>query len=311
MSEKKSLREAYGKTLVSLGKDDSRIVVFEADLSKSTFGCLFGEAYPQRYFEMGIAEANMVSAAAGISLMGKTPFIASFAVFTTGRCYDQLRTSVCLPNLNVKVCGSSAGLSDYGDGSTHQSIDDITLMRVLPNMQVFSPCDAVQTEQVIRYMASHPGPMYIRINRNPLEVITSPGDAFVPGKLYVLREGTDAVLFATGALSAYGLAAAKQLAINGISLRVVNVPSIKPLDADELVALCHDVSAIVSAEEHSVIGGLGSAISEALASRLPKKVHYLGIPDCFGTSAENYDAIMHHYGLTPQGIIQTVRNSLA
>ena len=211
MSEKMSLRNAYGKTLVELGKENENIVVLEADLGKSTMGILFQEPYPDRFFEMGIAEANMASVAGGLSLTGKIPFMASFAVFATGRCYDQIRTSICIPKLNVKICGSSAGLSDFGDGSTHQTVEDIATMRALPNMQVFSPVDAVETEKIVRYMAKEKGPMYLRVNRNDLPVLTSKDEEFVPGKVYTIREGKDAVVFATGVMVSIALEAAEEL----------------------------------------------------------------------------------------------------
>lgn len=311
MSELKSLRRAYGDTLVALGADDKNLVVLEADLGKSTFGQLYQDVYPERFFEMGIAESNMISTAAGLACTGKTAFAASFAVFSTGRCYDQIRTSVCIPKLNVKVCGSSAGLSDYGDGSTHQSIEDIATMRVLPNMQVFSPCDAVETEKIVRYMAAEKGPMYIRINRNDLPVISENEGEFVPGKLYTLREGKDAVVFATGVMVSKALEAAEILEKEGVSVKVVNVPSIKPLDGDGIAKICGEVKGVVTAEEHSVLGGLGSAVSEQLAQRLAKKVFYVGVEDSFGTSGENYNVLLEKYGLTADAICKAVRQSLS
>ncbi len=310
MSQTKNQRTAYGETLVALGAEDPRIVVLEADLSKSTMGTLFEAAYPDRFFEMGIAEANMAGTAAGLALTGKISFFSSFAVFSTGRCYDQIRTSICIPGLNVKICGSSSGLSDFGDGSTHQSIDDLSLMRVLPGMQVFAPVDAEQTRAVVRYMASHEGPMYLRVDRNDLPLLTEPGDSFTPGKLYVMREGSDAIVFAAGVMVSRALEAAELLAAEGVSLKVVNVPSIKPLDAVQLAELCRPFSAIVTAEEHSVLGGLGSAILEALTPVLPRRVLRLGVEDRFGTSAEDYETVLRHYGLTAQAVADKVRAAL-
>jgi len=306
-----SLRQAYGNTLVALGKENPNIVVLEADLGKSTMGGLFEQPYPDRFFEMGIAEANMASVAGGLSLTGKIPFIASFAVFTTGRCYDQVRTGVCIPKLNVKICGSSAGLSDFGDGSTHQSIEDIATMRVLPNMQVFSPVDAVQTEQIVRYMADHPGPMYIRINRNDLPIYTDPAQPFVPGKLYALTEGKDVAVFATGVMVSKAMEAAQLLQKEGIGVKVVNVPSIKPIDKDAVVDICKSVRGIVTAEEHSVIGGLGSLIAEITSTRCPVKLQMVGLEDTFGTSAQDYDALLESYGLTAEAVAKAARESLA
>lgn len=305
-----SLRIAYGKTLVELGAINEDIVVLEADLGKSTMGCLFEQEYPERFFEMGIAEANMASVSAGLSFVGKIPFMASFAVFSSGRCFDQIRTSICTAKANVKICGSSSGLSDYGDGATHQCVEDFATMRVLPNMQVFSPVDAIQTSQIVRYMAENKGPMYIRINRNDLPTITSESDEFVPGKVYVVKDGNDAVVFASGVMVSLALEAAKALALENISLKVVNVPSIKPIDKEEVVKIASSVKGVVTAEEHSIIGGLGSCISECLSERLAKKVYYLGVKDSFGESAENYTVLMEKHGLTCNGIIEKVKASL-
>ena len=311
MSEKMSLRNAYGKTLVELGKENENIVVLEADLGKSTMGILFQEPYPDRFFEMGIAEANMASVAGGLSLTGKIPFMASFAVFATGRCYDQIRTSICIPKLNVKICGSSAGLSDFGDGSTHQTVEDIATMRALPNMQVFSPVDAVETEKIVRYMAKEKGPMYLRVNRNDLPVLTSKDEEFVPGKVYTIREGKDAVVFATGVMVSIALEAAEELEKEGVNVKVVNVPSIKPIDADSVAEIAAGVKGVVTAEEHSVIGGLGSTICECLAPRVAKKVFFVGVQDSFGTSGENYDVLLKKYGLTKENVMAAVKKSLA
>lgn len=305
-----SQRLTYGETLVALGKEDPNVVVLEADLCKSTMGSLFEAAFPQRFFEMGIAESNMASAAAGLAVMGKTPFIASFAVFSTGRCYDQIRTNICIPALNVKVCGSSAGMSDFGDGSTHQSIDDLALMRVLPNMQVFSPVDAIQTEQIVRYMAANPGPMYIRINRNDLPPLTDPAQEFVPGKVYTLREGKDAVVFATGVMVSLALEAAETLAAEGVSLKVVNVPSLKPLCENEVLAAAEGIGCVITAEEHSVIGGLGDAVSAIITAKEAKRIRRIGVNDRFGTSSENYKSLLEAYGLTAGAVAEAAREML-
>jgi len=305
-----SLRTAYGETLVELGKTNERIVLLDADLCKSTMGVLFETAYPDRFFEMGIAEANMASAAAGLSLTGKIPFIASFAVFATGRCYDQIRTSICIPFLNVKICGSSAGLSDFGDGSTHQSIDDIALMRLLPGMQVFSPADAVQTSQIVRYMAANEGPMYIRINRNELPVLTPAEQEFIPGKVYTMRDGSDVAIFATGVMVEMALKAADDLAGKGIQAKVLNVPTIKPIQEDALLAICENVKAIVTAEEHSIYGGLGDAVSAILTPKLARKHIRVGLQDTFGISAHNYAELLEHYGLTAGAIIKAAEEAI-
>jgi transketolase len=298
-----SLRLSYGEALVNLGKTDKKIVVLEADLGKSTLSNLFGNAYPERYFQMGIAEQNMASVAAGLALTGKTAFINSFAVFASGRAYDQIRSSICISNLNVKICGSSAGLSDYGDGKTHQSIDDIAIMRVLPHMKVLSPVDAVETAQMVEAMAKSEGPCYIRINRNDLPIYTDPGQSYHIGRMNQIREGEDVVVFATGVMVSKAMAAAEVLANKNISARVVNVSTIKPLDVDALRAYCKGVKGVVTAEEHSIYGGLGSAVCEALSTeRIP--VEIVGIHDDFGISAENYQILLERYHLTAKDIIQ-------
>lgn len=297
-----SLRTAYGEALVELGRENQNIVVLEADLGKSTMSSLFQAAYPQRYFEMSIAEANMASTAAGLALTGKIPFINSFAVFSTGRCYDQLRQTISIAGLNVKICGSSAGLSDYGDGSTHQSIEDMSLMRGIPGMTVLVPVDAVETVKMVAAMVKNPGPMYIRINRNDLPILTPADTPFEIGKLYTMREGTDVAVFANGVMVSRALTAAEELAAEGISVKVVNVSTVKPLDRQAVIDCVRGMKAVVTAEEHSVIGGLGSAIAEALRREAGVPLDFVGIEDVFGTSALNYDELLVHYGLTAQAV---------
>ncbi len=305
-----SSRQAYGEALVELGKSNENIVVLEADLGKSTMTSLFCAAFPKRYFQMGIAEQNMASVAAGLALTGKTAFINSFAVFASGRPYDQIRSSICIPRLNVKICGSSAGLSDFGDGKTHQSVDDIAIMRVLPNMTVLSPVDAVETKQMVKAMAEMDGPCYIRINRNDLPILTDPGQKYTIGKMNLVREGGDVAVFASGIMVSHALMAAEALASEGISLRVVNVSTVKPLDTQAVRDYCKGMRGVVTAEEHSIYGGLGSAILEALASvRIP--VMILGINDTFGTSAMKYEELLEKYHLMPEDVIAKVKAVLA
>ena len=305
-----SLRTAYGEALVALGRENKNIVVLEADLGKSTMSSLFQAAYPERYFEMSIAEANMASTAAGLALTGKIPFINSFAVFSTGRCYDQLRQTISIAGLNVKICGSSAGLSDYGDGSTHQSIEDMGMMRGIPGMTVLVPVDAVETTKMVAAMADHSGPMYIRINRNDLPILTPADTPFEIGKLYTIREGGDVVVFANGVMVSRALTAAEELAAEGISVKVVNVSTIKPLDRQAVIDAAKGMKAVVTAEEHSVIGGLGSAIAEALRRENRAPLDFVGVEDVFGTSAYNYDELLAHYGLTSQAVAAKVRELL-
>lgn len=303
-----NLRKAYGEALVELGREDERIVVLEADLGKSTMSAFFQEAFPHRYFEMGIAEQNMLSTAAGLALAGKIPFASSFAVFASGRAYDQIRQTISIASLNVNICGSSSGLSDFGDGSTHQSIEDVAIMRAIPNMTVLVPLDAIQTKQMVRAAANHAGPVYLRINRNDLPVYTDIDAAFEIGKAYVVRPGSDAVVFANGVMVSKAIEAADILAGEGLSVEVVNVCSVKPLDAATILAEAHKCGAAVVAEEHTVIGGLGSAVAECLRlEKLP--LEFVGIQDSFGTSAENYQELMEAYGLTTEAIVAAIRKT--
>ncbi len=302
----KNQRTAYGQTLLELCRENKDIVVLDADLGGSTMGKMI-EVEPgmeERHIEMGIAEANMLSTAGGLSRVGKIPFAASFAVFAAGRAYDQIRQSIAIGKLNVKICGSSAGCSDFGDGATHQSIDDIAYMRVIPNMSVFVPADANETVAITKYMASHEGPMYIRVNRNAYDNVTPEGAEFKPGEPVVLKEGTDVTVFACGVMVLKALEAAKSLE-GKISVRVVNVPSIKPMNREAIAALAKDVKGVVTAEEHSVIGGLGGAIAEALRlERTP--IEFVGVEDRFGESAHNYDDILNYLGLTAAHIQEAV-----
>jgi transketolase len=310
----KNMRTAYGQALLELGRSNEKVVALEADLGKSTMSNMFGGEFPQRYFQMGIAEANMISAAAGLALTDHIAYASTFAVFATGRPYDQIRSSVCIPRLNVKICGSSAGLSDFGDGKTHQSVDDITLMRVLPNMKVFSPADANEAYHITKAMADIPGPCYIRVNRNDVPVVTDPDEPFEFGKVKVMKDGADVVIFATGYMVSQSLDAAKLLEAEGISAKVVNIATIKPFDAEGVRAAAKGMKAAVTVEEASIIGGMGDAVCEALAegdadSRV--RTLRMGIMDCFGTSAQKYDELLVEYHLTPADIVATVKKALA
>ena len=310
---KMNMRKAYGEALLELGRENNKIVALEADLGKSTMSNMFGGEFPERYFQMGIAEANMISAAAGLALTGHIAYASTFAVFASGRPYDQIRSSVAIPRLNVKICGSSAGLSDFGDGKTHQSVDDITLMRVLPNMKVFSPADYYETKKIVKAMAAIDGPCYIRVNRNDVPVVTDPDAPFEFGKIRVMKEGADAVIFATGFMVYQALEAAKALEAEGISAKVVNVSTIKPIDAEGVVAAAKGMKAAVTVEEASVLGGLGSAVCETLAegpaeSRV--KVLRMGIQDVFGTSAQKYEELLEAYHLTTADITACVKKAI-
>jgi transketolase len=290
-------REVYGRTLVELGEANPNIVVLEADLGKSTMTCYFEQRFPKRFFEMGIGEANMTSFAGGLSLVGKVPFTNSFAVFAGGRSYDQIRMGICISSLNVKIAGSSAGLSDFGDGASHQTFDDVALMRVLPHMTVLVPADANEVRKMTRYLASSRGPAYLRISRNDMVDVTSPETPFELGKPGVLREGSDIVVFAMGSMVAEALQAAELVEREGVSVRVVNVSTLKPADQAALCALGKGMRGIVTVEEHSVIGGLGSLMAYVLrGSGTPMTC--LGIDDEFGQSAQSYEELLAAYGLT-------------
>lgn len=304
-------REVYGRTLVELGKENPNVVVLEADLCKSTMTCYFEDAFPRRFFEMGIGEANMTSFAGGLSLAGKIAFTNSFAIFAGGRSYDQIRQSICLPKLNVKIIGSSAGLSDFGDGSTHQTIDDLAIMRVIPHLTILVPADANETRLMTRAIAAYHGPDYMRLTRNDMPDVLPEDYQFVLGKPVLVREGGGGgtggvVIFAIGQMVSLSLQAADMLAAEGIPVRVVNVSTLKPVDEDALKALAKGMKGIVTAEEHSLVGGLASVISYAFrGSGLPMEC--IGVNDEYGQSAQSFQVLLEEYGLTPQHIANAVR----
>ena len=310
---KMNMRKAYGEALLELGRENGKIVALEADLGKSTMSNMFGGEFPERYFQMGIAEANMISTAAGLALSGHIAYASTFAVFASGRPYDQIRSSVAIPRLNVKICGSSAGLSDFGDGKTHQSVDDIALMRVLPNMKVFSPADYYETRKIVKAMAGIDGPCYIRVNRNDVPMVTDPDAPFECGKVSLMRDGGDVVIYATGFMVYQSLEAAKLLENEGISAKVINMATIKPLDAEGIIGAAKGMKAAVTVEEASAIGGLGSAVCEALAAGPAQsrvRTLRMGIQDLFGTSAQKYEELLRAYHLTPEDIVAKVKEAL-
>jgi transketolase len=248
---------------------------------------------------MGIAEQNMLSVAAGLALTGKIPVTNSFAIFQTSRAFDQVRQAICLSKLNVKINGSSAGLSDYGDGSTHQTVEDISIMRSIPNMTVLVPCDSFQVKAAVRAMMKYHGPVYIRYTRNDMTDLTSEDDGFEIGKLYTMREGRDITVFASGIMVEKAITAADRVEIMGISVRVVNVPTIKPLDRAAVIALSKDTGRVLTTEEHSIIGGLGSAVAEALRNERVC-IEFHGINDEYGQSSNEVQSLLTHYGLTEE-----------
>lgn len=299
-------REVYGRTLVEIGRENPNVVVLEADLGKSTMSCYFEQAFPERFFEMGIAEANMTSFAAGLSLTGKIPFTNSFAVFAAGRAYDQIRQGICIAGLNVRIVGSSSGLSDFGDGSTHQSVEDVAIMRAIPNMTVLVPADGNETRTMTRALADFPGPAYLRITRNDLPDVMPENEPFVLGKPHLIRQGNHVVAFANGQMVSMAVAAADTLADAGISLRVVNVSSMKPVDKAALAALADGMKGVVTLEEHSRIGGLAALMYEVLQGRTVP-MRSIGIDDRFGQSAHSYEDLLEAYGLTQEHITAAVR----
>lgn len=300
--EKIATREAYGKALAALGKENESIVVLDADLSKSTQTKIFAKECPDRFFDMGIAECNMAATAAGLAIGGNTVFMSSFAVFATGRCFEIIRNSICYPNLNVKVAATHAGVTVGEDGGSHQSIEDIAIMRVLPNMQVFVPADGVETEQMVRYMTEEKGPMYLRLGRSGQPVLFDENYHFEPGKAAVLKDGSDVALIACGLMVSKALEAAAMLKEEGVDAAVINASSLKPFDAATVEAYAEKCGAIVTAEEHSVIGGLGSAVAEVLVATKPCPVAMVGVQDRFGQSGKP-DALLEEYGLTAKEIV--------
>ena len=297
----KATREAYGETLKELGAKIPEIVVLDADLSASTKTAVFAKAFPDRFFDTGIAEGNMMSVAAGLAASGKIPFASTFAVFGAGRAYEQIRNSICYPNLNVKVAVTHAGLTVGEDGATHQMLEDIALMRALPNMTVVVPADAAETAQVIRWAASYQGPVYIRMGRAKVEDVISPDAEFVPGKSTTLADGSDVTIMACGIMTQQALQAAKMLAEEGISARVINMSPLNPIDEEAIVKAAKETGAIVTCEEHTVMGGLGSAVAEVVVRQCPVPMAMVGTEDVFGQSGKASE-VLKVYGLTPEHI---------
>jgi len=308
--EKVSTREAYGQALVDLGGINEAVVVLDADLSKSTRTELFARRFPHRFFEMGVAEQNMLGTAAGLSLAGKIPFVSSFAVFATGRAFEQIRNSIAYPALNVKIAASHAGVTVGEDGGSHQSVEDISLMRVLPNMTVIVPADAEETRQAVLAAVAYHGPVYLRLGRLAVPVLNRNDYRFQIGKASYLREGKDAALIATGLMVAKALEAAELLSAEGYRVTVINMATLKPLDTEAIIRAARDTGALVTAEEHSIIGGLGSAVAEVVAENNPVPLRRVGIPDVFGESGSP-DLLLTKYGLTASNLVTAVKQVIA
>lgn len=311
MADKISTREAYGRALEEFGGDE-KIRVLDADLKSCTMSMYFAAKYPERFYNMGIAEANMVDVAAGMATCGATALVHTFAMFAAGRVYDQVRNSVCYPNLNVKVVGSHAGLTVGEDGATHQCIEDISLMRTIPGMTVIVPCDANETREAVKAMLEYVGPCYLRTGRCALENVT-PSFAhyhFELGKGVELVPGTDVTVIACGLMVQEAVKAAELLKQEGISARVIDMHTIKPIDREIIRKAAQETKAIVTAEEHNIIGGLGGAVAEVLSTECPVPLEQVGVQDCFGHSGHP-DELLEHFGLTPAKIAEAAKRAMA
>ena len=284
--EKKATRQSYGEALLELGKSNKNVVVLDADLAGATKSGIFQKEFPNRFFDMGIAEQNMMATAAGMATCGKIPFASTFAVFATGRVYDQIRNSICYPNLNVKICGSHAGVTVGEDGATHQMLEDINIMKCLPNMKVICPSDDVQTKWAVKEMAEINGPCYIRTCRLASNIIYDENQEFELGKAVQFGDGTDATVFATGICVSEALKAMEILKEKNINIRVVDMFSLKPIDRDIIINSAKETRNLISVEDHSVIGGLGSIIADVLSEEYPAKLVKMGVKDRFGESGK-------------------------
>ena len=300
--EKIATRQSYGEKLEELGEKYKNIVVFDADLSAATKTSIFAKKYPDRFFDMGIAEADMVSTAAGMATCGKVPYVSTFAMFAAGRAYDQIRNSVCYPNLNVKICATHAGITVGEDGATHQMLEDISMMRTLPNMTVISTSDDVQTKWAVKEISKIKGPVYLRLARMKTAQIYDESDKFEIGKAVQMGEGIDATVFATGITVEQALIAKEKLKEKAIDIRVVDIHTIKPIDKEMIIKCAKETKKLISIEDHSIIGGLGSAISEVLTENYPTKLERLGINDTFGKSGKA-EELMKCFHITAEDII--------
>ena len=305
-TKKTSIRKTFGETLAQVGELNEKIIVMDADLACSTQTKIFGDKFPERFFDCGIAEQDMISTAAGLASEGKIPFVASFAMFVTGRTYDQIRNGVCYPDFNVKIIGTHGGVTVGEDGATHQALEDISLMRGIPHMTVIVPADSRECEEVIKYAALHDGPMYIRLSRCNVPDIFDEHYHFNIHKAIVLEEGTDVSVFTNGETLAEVLLAAEELKQDGIFVEVINVPVVKPLDFQTVIDSVKKTKFAITVENHSIIGGLGSAICETLAGRYPSKVFRVGIHDEFGQSGKS-DELVEYYGLDSKTLAKRIR----
>lgn len=305
----KPTRHGYGDGLVELGKRNPNVVVLGADLTSSTSADRFRDAFPERFFSFGIAEQNMEAAAGGFSIVGKIPFVSTYAVFSAGRAWDQLRTTVCYSNLNVKVGGAHGGVSVGPDGATHQALEDLAITRCIPNLTVLSPCDYYEAKKATIVAGEMEGPFYIRFGREAMPVITDENTPFEVGEATMFREGTDCTIIATGHMVHRALVAAEKLETEGLSVRVVNLHTIKPIDVDGIINCAKETGCIVTAEEHQLFGGMGSAVAEVVVQNHPVPMEMVGIRDRFGQSGPPLE-LMEHFGLGVSHIIDAVRNAI-
>ncbi len=301
----KATRDSYGEALLELGKENTNIVVLDADLATATKTVEFKNTFPERFFDMGIAEQDMIGTATGLAIGGKIPFASTFAIFASGRAYDQIRNGVCYSKLNVKIAATHAGITVGEDGASHQALEDIALMRAIPNLTVFSPCDDTETKWIVREASKLNGPVYIRLTRPKVEEIYAPSVNFEFGKAVQHGDGNDATIIATGVTVAESLKAQKELKEKEINVRVLDVHTIKPLDEETILRAAKESKAIFTVEDHSIIGGLGGAVCELLSEKFPKRVIRIGIRDEFGQSGK-WDELMKYYGIDSESITRTV-----
>ena len=307
MSPEASIREVYGKTLVELGRENRDIVALDADLCRSTMTQFFAQEFPERFFDCGIAEQNMIGIAAGLAASRKIPFASTFAVFAPGRCFDQLRMSVAQPGLNVKIVATHGGISVGEDGTSHQAIEDLSLIGALPGFTVIVPADAIETAQVIRAAANNYGPFYIRLCRPKVPIVCSEDYRFVLGKAATMRQGNEVTIIAIGIMVAAAIEAADNLKQKGIGCRVLNMPTLKPIDRDAIVKAAADTGAIVTAEEHLEHGGLGSSVAQVITTHQPVPMEFVAIKDTYAKSGKATE-LLQRYGLTAKDIEQAVRS---
>ena len=305
LDKKVATRQSYGEKLAELGGINRDIVVFDADLSGATKTSIFAKKYPERFYNMGIAEQDMLSTAAGMSTFGKIPYVSTFAIFAAGRSYDQIRNSICYPNLNVKICATHSGITVGEDGATHQMLEDIGMMRGLPNMTVISTSDDTQTKWAVEEISKIEGPVYLRLCRLESPIIYEEEQEFKIGKAVQIGEGTDVTVFATGVVVSEAIKAKEELEKQGINIRVVDIHTIKPIDKEMIIKCAKETKKLISIEDHSVIGGLGTAIADVLAEEYPCKLVKMGVEDEFGRSGKATE-LLEYYNLTAKNIIDKV-----